>query len=337
MSVTKSFITPSRRNLLVIYFSSLIVISILILIWMWNPIQGSLTAIKSQKHFIYGPGQDKTIITDIKNSSAASDSKNVTIVKYTNNSHTTTINLTRKPLLGQAWNTDPEIVLTNPEIRLVIFSTFFGVIGASVHGIGSLTAWISRGKLEAGWDIWYLTRPPIGAALALITYLIIRAGFVTGGPTAINDFGVAGMSALVGLMEDEMTTKLRDIFDTLFGIKKPVEEKGDEPIIVNKASILFPDDQKTEVKVTDSIELKAKVINADGTPVVNNKVFFAVDDAKNLEFIGTIDQTKANVDTDSSGTAIIKIKGLNVGQVIVKATTIVDGGEITNNLSIKIV
>ena len=95
----------------------------------------------------------------------ASDSRNVTTVKYTKNGNTTMYNITRKPLLGQAWNTDPEIVLTNPEIRLVIFSTFFGVIGASVHGIGSLTAWISRGKLEAGWGIWYLTRPPIGERL----------------------------------------------------------------------------------------------------------------------------------------------------------------------------
>jgi len=304
---------------------------------MWNPIQGSLTAIKSQKHFIYGPGQDKTIITDIKNRSAASDSKNVTIVKYTNNSHTTTINLTRKPLLGQAWNTDPEIVLTNPEIRLVIFSTFFGVIGASVHGIGSLTAWISRGKLEAGWDIWYLTRPPIGAALALITYLIIRAGFVTGGPTAINDFGVAGMSALVGLMEDEMTTKLRDIFDTLFGIKKPVEEKGDEPIKGNRTSIVFPDNQKTEVKVADSTELKAKVINADGIPVENCKVLFAIDDVNIVEFVGTADKSKANINTDSTGTATVKIKGLNTGIVTVIATTKVEELESTASLVIKIV
>ena len=38
---------------------------------MWNPIQGSLTAIKTQKQFIYGPGQDVTIIKDTKNSSAA--------------------------------------------------------------------------------------------------------------------------------------------------------------------------------------------------------------------------------------------------------------------------
>jgi hypothetical protein len=74
---------------------------------------------------------------------------------------------------------------------------------------------MSSRKLESKWEIWYLTGPAIGAALALITYIILRAGFVTGGPTAISDFGVVGLSALVGLMTDEMTTKFRDVFDTL--------------------------------------------------------------------------------------------------------------------------
>ena len=145
------------------------------------------------------------------------------------------------------------------------------------------------------------------------------------------------MSALVGLMEDEMTTKLRDIFDTLFGIKKSAEEKGDEPIKVNRTSIVFPDNQKTEVKVTDLIELKAKVINADGIPVENAKVVFAIDDASNAEFVGTADKSKADVDTDSTGTANVKIKGLKVGNVVVRATTKVEELELTGRWVIKIV
>jgi hypothetical protein len=54
-------------------------------------------------------------------------------------------------LSGQAFGTDPEIVFTNQEIRLVLFATLFGIIGASIHGLGSLTAWISTDKLLAGW------------------------------------------------------------------------------------------------------------------------------------------------------------------------------------------
>jgi hypothetical protein len=33
----------------------------------------------------------------------------------------------------------------------------------------------------------------------------------------------------VGLMSDEITRKLRDVFDSLFGIAKSKGEKGDSP------------------------------------------------------------------------------------------------------------
>jgi len=105
----------------------------------------------------------------------------------------------------------------------------FGVLGGSTHAIASLTAWISMDKLNKGWGWWYFSRPFIGAAMAVITYLVLRAGFISGSPTAINDFGVAGFSALVGLMTDEITRKLRDVFDSLFGIAKSKGEKGDSP------------------------------------------------------------------------------------------------------------
>ena len=55
------------------------------------------------------------------------------------------------------------------------------------------------------------------------------------------------------------------------------------------------------------------------------------------KFVGTADKSKAIIDTDSSGTTSLKIKGLNAGKVIVITTTRVAGVELTNNLLIKIV
>jgi hypothetical protein len=226
----EEYMSRRLRIGLVVYFSALIVLSLFILIFVWNPIQGSLIATKSETQNITEPNGNKTIITSVKNSSTSSETRSIKseliIGNRTIKNETTIV----KPLTGQAFNTDPEIVFTNPEIRLVMFAIFFGVIGASVHGLGSLTTWISTTKLESRWAIWYFTRPPIGAALAIITYLILRAGFVSGSPTAISDFGVAAISALVGLMTDEMTKKLRDIFDSLFGIVKPEAEKGESPV-----------------------------------------------------------------------------------------------------------
>lgn len=67
-------------------------------------------------------------ITDIKNSSSSSDGRNVTSIKYIGGNNTNNSirieNITRKPLSGQAFGTDPEIVFTNQEIWLVLFATF---------------------------------------------------------------------------------------------------------------------------------------------------------------------------------------------------------------------
>jgi hypothetical protein len=312
------------RIILAIYFSVLITASLVTLVFIWNPVQGSLTAIKTEKRVINGPGRDKVFITDIKNSSSSSDWRNVTSVKYVggnNNNNTIRIeNITRKPLSGQAFGTDPEIVFTNQEIRLVLFATLFGIIGASIHGLGSLTAWISTDKLQAGWGIWYLTRPPIGAALAIITYIIIRAGFIsgTGGPAAISDFGVAGISALVGLMTDEMTSKLRDVFDTLFGIKKPESEKGESHI--KKTKSLELSGSRNTINIKEKLDVKATLTKSDGTPAVGIVTNFSIDDISIVGFTGD-----SNPKTANDGIASVEIEAKKTGRTSVIARATIEG------------
>src|SRR6476661_6960220 len=102
------------RYALIAYFSILILISIFLLVLLWNPIQGSLTAIKKTTQVIEGPNKNKTIISEIKNSRSSSDKLNITKTTTTSNNVTTKIeNITIKPLSGQAFGTDPEIVFTN--------------------------------------------------------------------------------------------------------------------------------------------------------------------------------------------------------------------------------
>lgn len=334
------------RYLLVLYFCSLIGLSIFSLIMIWNPIQGSLTAVKIHSRVITEPDGDNTSISIEKNSSQNTETKKIISIKNDAKTNITIKdeNITIRPLTGQALNTDPEIVFTNPEIRLVIFSSFFGIVGASIHGLGSLTAWMSSRRLESGWEIWYLTRPAIGAALALITYIILRAGFVTGGPTAISDFGVAGLSALVGLMTDEMTKKLRDVFDSLFGIQKPAQEKGEEKeeekVKKDLSSIIFDKNQNTLIKVGEEIELKANVTDIDGKPASNSKIHFVNNNTDTLEFIGTTDQGIGDVITTDKGVASIKIKGIKAGTSTISASQkILSAGrekEITNDILLKV-
>jgi hypothetical protein len=141
--------------------------------------------------------------------------------------------------------------------------------------------------------------------------LILRAGFVSGGPTAISDFGVAAISALVGLMTDEMTRKLRDIFDTLFGIKKPEEEKGESQIKKVISGIVLRAD-KTAIKIEEESKVSAKLLKGDGTPAKDTPTNFTIKDIKILDFIGD-----SNPKTDEYGNASVIVQGKDRGRTIV--------------------
>jgi hypothetical protein len=103
----------------------------------------------------------------------------------------------------------------------------------------------------------------VGAALAVITYLIIRAGLIQG--AGINDFGVSAVSALVGLMTVRMTHKLKDIFDSLFGTAKTNADKGEHPAIHSRGIKLGL--EKTRLKRGERTHLNARVTNSDGKTV----------------------------------------------------------------------
>jgi hypothetical protein len=45
-----------------------------------------------------------------------------------------------RPIAGQAFLTDIEYLYTNREVRLMIISILFGVLGETIHGIASLSA-----------------------------------------------------------------------------------------------------------------------------------------------------------------------------------------------------
>ena len=229
------------RFILVIYLTLIIIGSVYLLIVVWNPaISLNFQNVGKQTITtkIHGPGSNWTNTTMTQE--VPVKITNVTSIQTKispDNKTKTTTEIVRilpaQRLLHMLEKippfVDPWFVLTNHEIRLVIIATLFGVLGGTTHAFASLTAWISMDKLNKGWGWWYFSRPFIGGAMAVITYLILRAGFISGSPTAINDFGVAGISALVGLMTDEITQKLRDVFDTLFGIAKPKGEKGENP------------------------------------------------------------------------------------------------------------
>ncbi len=107
----------------------------------------------------------------------------------------------------------------NDEMRLLLLVIFAGALGAYIHALQSLVAYIGNRTYTTSWTMFYITRPFLGTALAVVFYAVIRGGFLVGSPAdvkSVNAFGVIALSGLVGMFSDKATQKLADVFNTMF-------------------------------------------------------------------------------------------------------------------------
>jgi hypothetical protein len=110
------------------------------------------------------------------------------------------------------------------EIQLLLLVIVAGALGSYLHAIRSLTTYIGNQQAVASWFWFYVTRPFVGMALAVVFYATIRGGFVAGSPAdvkSVNPFGVFAIAALVGMFADKAGNKLAEIFDALFKSTDP--------------------------------------------------------------------------------------------------------------------
>jgi IPT/TIG domain len=119
-------------------------------------------------------------------------------------------------------------------VRLTSDQQFFvtaalaGVVGAMLHGVRSLSAYVGERYLFRSWIPYYVLLPLVGALIATIVYLVLRAGLLPGATSSSepNPYGIAAISALVGMFSAQAAEKLKAVFETLFTKAGP----GTEPL-----------------------------------------------------------------------------------------------------------
>ena len=215
--------------IVILYFIILIVACLSLAAYMWKPLE--TPPVSNSTEVIRIPiASPNDLILETSNmsqpnfTSASNASKSALLTNHTTQRSVTHEEITVKNVTSKIEG-DTKINTTTihsvatgaeHEVNLFTLSLLFGTVGASVHSLGSVTMWYSKGKLERSYAIWYITRPPIGAALAVAVYMLLRGTllntFVSGGTelsgqSFINDYGVAGLSVLVGLMTPQMTQK----------------------------------------------------------------------------------------------------------------------------------
>jgi len=131
----------------------------------------------------------------------------------------------------------PAAITMSLDQRYLLVALLFGILGGASHGLASLMDFRGQRRLFRSWSLWYFALPFLGGMLAIIFYVAVRAGLLTGGgkdvTESINIYGVAAFSAVVGLFTDRATNKLGEIFGTIFATKAKEREgkltSGDTP------------------------------------------------------------------------------------------------------------
>ena len=78
------------------------------------------------------------------------------------------------------WDEKARIVGTSaivtPDFRLILLVILTGALGSYVHAATSFATYTGNRSLIDSWHWWYVLRPFIGMALALIFYFALRGG-----------------------------------------------------------------------------------------------------------------------------------------------------------------
>ena len=111
------------------------------------------------------------------------------------------------------------------EIRFLLIAVLSGALGSYIHAATSFVDFIGNRKFVSSWTWWYLLRPFIGIALALLIYFAVRGGLVSAstGAAGLSPYGIAAIAGMSGLFSKQATDKLREVFETLFKTDHPPE------------------------------------------------------------------------------------------------------------------
>lgn len=113
-----------------------------------------------------------------------------------------------------------------PETRLILLVALVGALGACIHMATSFALFAGKSELSASWLWWYLLRPFIGAALAMILYLVVRGLLFSSAAEAkaVNLFGILAFAGLAGMFSKQAIEWLRQVFDQMFQRLSEVEQ-----------------------------------------------------------------------------------------------------------------
>lgn len=126
------------------------------------------------------------------------------------------------------------------DVQLLLLVMVAGALGSFLHTATSFADFVGNDKLTRSWIWWYLMKPFIGMGLAVVFYLVIRGGFLSGGTEAgkVNIYGIAALAGLTGMFSKQATDKLGEVFTTLFQTKPGEGDDARKGSLANDVPVL---------------------------------------------------------------------------------------------------
>lgn len=173
--------------------------------------------------------------------------------------------------LSRGKDAHASLILT--DMRFLGLIAAAGALGATLHAITSFTGYLGNGQFNRSWTLWYLTRAPIGATMALIFMPLVGAGLLP--DDAENPetyaFTLISLGILVGMFSKDAADKLTDIFSAMLASNRDVERAGKMTVAAPKLEAAAPDalavhaDDRT-LTLTGSQFLPTTTVTCNGQP-----------------------------------------------------------------------
>jgi hypothetical protein len=165
-------------------------------------------------------------------------------------------------------------VKTTAGTSLLLVVAISGALGSTIHTSTSFADFVGNRRLFKSWVTWYLLRPVIGAALAVLIYFALRGGFFSGTLQSgdVNPYGIAALGGLAGMFSQQAADKLKEVFETLFQVSEGAGDAQRKDDLANAAPVIKKlepdsvplDSPSAKLKITGENFVKSSVAHIDG-------------------------------------------------------------------------
>ncbi|MFT4541702.1 MAG: SAM-dependent methyltransferase [Planctomycetota bacterium] len=94
------------------------------------------------------------------------------------------------------------------ERGLLLVAVLAGGVGATINALHTFTVFVGNRSLRLSWVPWFFARPMIGMGLALLVFFVLAGVVVSGDASVLRPFGVAAVSAILGLFSKRILEHL---------------------------------------------------------------------------------------------------------------------------------